>query len=184
MKSAILVTLLASTLGFGAAAVHADDTATQNGKGYEKHQNGKHGGKHSKRGGRHGGGKMMGRMIKKLELTDAQQAQVKSFKEAQNAQRDALRTQKKSIRDEMQALDETSADYESQVAVIADKKANIDRQSFIQRSAAQQQFESILTVEQRAKLKEMKENRKGKGKRGGKWDGKRGHQHGGQDTAA
>ena len=184
MKNAILVTLLASTLGLGAAAVHADDNATQNGKGYEKHQNGKHGGKHGKRGGRDGGGKMMGRMIKKLELTEDQQAQLKSFQEAQKTQRDALRTQKKAIRDEMKALDKTSADYQNQVAVIADKKANIDRQSFIQRSAAQQQFESILTVEQRAKLKEMKENRKGKGKRGGKRDGKRGHKHGSQDTAA
>ena len=173
MKKAILVTLLASTLGLGAAAVHADNTASENGKGYAKHENGKHGGKHGKRGGKRGGGKMMGRMIKKLDLTEAQQAELKTMREAQKTQSEGLREQMKALRTEMKALDSTSADYDSQVAALADKKANIDRQKFIQRSAAQQQFEAVLTEEQRAKLKEMKENRKGKG---GKRGGKRGQQ--------
>ncbi|PWQ97969.1 Spy/CpxP family protein refolding chaperone [Leucothrix pacifica] len=169
MKNAILVTLLASTLGLGAAAVHADNTASENGKGYAKHENGKHGGKHAgKRGGKRGGGKMMGRMVKQLDLTEDQQAQLETMREAQKTQSEGLREQMKSLRTEMKALDSTSADYDSQVAALADKKANLDRQQFIQRSAARQQFESVLTEEQRAKLKEMQENRKGKGgKRGG-----------------
>ena len=74
MKKAILVTLLASTLGLGAAAaVQADNTSSENGKGYSKQDGGKH---HGKRGGKRGGGKMMKRMAKKLNLTEAQQTQL------------------------------------------------------------------------------------------------------------
>jgi Spy/CpxP family protein refolding chaperone len=170
MKKAILVTLLASTLGLGAAAVQADNTTSENGKGYSKQDGGKH---HGKRGGKRGGGKMMKRMAKKLNLTEAQQTQIKTFREAQKEQHQSLRTEKQALRTEMKALDTTSADYQSQVAVIADKKANLDRQGFIQRSSARQQFESVLTAEQRVTLKEMKESRKNRGgKRGGKRHGK------------
>ena len=171
MKNAILVTLLASTLGFGATAAHADDNATeQRGYGHSKHEGGKHAGKRG--GGRHGGG-MMKRMVKKLDLTDAQQAQIKTLREAQKDQHKALREEQKALRTEMQALDTTSADYQSKVVALADKKANLDRKSFIQRSESKQQFEAVLTVEQRAKLKEMKESRKSRGgKRGGKRHGK------------
>ncbi|WP_022953943.1 Spy/CpxP family protein refolding chaperone [Leucothrix mucor] len=169
MKKAILVTLLASTLGLGAAAVHANDASdTRDGKGYSKHHDGK--GKHAgKRGGRHGGGHMMKRMAKKLNLTEDQQAQIKSFREAQRTQHQTLREQMKELRTETQALDTSSADYQNQVAALADKKANLDRAAFIQRNEARQQFESVLTAEQRATLKEMQEKRKNRGgKRGGK----------------
>ena len=171
MNKTILVTLLASTLGLGAAAaVQANDTSSGNGQGYSKHEGG---GKHfGKRGGKRGGMKM-GRIAKKLNLTEAQQAQIKSFRAAQKEQHQALRTQKQALRTEMKALDSTSTDYQSQVAVIADKKANLERQSFIQRSQSRQQFESVLTAEQRTTLKEMKESRKSRGdKRGGKRRGK------------
>lgn len=168
MRKAILVTLLASTLGLGAAAVHANDASdTRDGKGYSKHHDGKHAGKRS---GRHGGGHMMKRMAKKLNLTEAQQTQIKSFREAQKAQHETLREQMKTLRSETQALDTTSADYQNQVAALADKKANLDRQSFIQRNEARQQFESVLTTEQRTLLKEMQEKRKNHG-------GKRGNKH-------
>lgn len=166
MKKAILVTLLASSLGLGAAAVQANDgDNSQRGPGYTKQDGGKHQGK---RGGKRGGGKMMGRMIQKLELTDAQQAQLKTLQEAQKTKREALREQMKSLRTEMKALDSTSADYQNQVAALADKKANIDRQRFIQRSEAKQQFQAILTEEQRAKLAELEENRKERGGKRGK----------------
>ena len=171
MKNVILVTLLASTLGLGAAAVNAaDNDSGKKGQGYSKHEGGKHA---SKKGGKRGG-HMMKRMAKKLSLTEDQQAQIKSFREANKVQHDALRTEKQALRTEMKALDTTSADYESQVVVLADKKANIDRKSFIQRSTARQQFESVLTAEQRTTLKEMKDNRKN---RGGKHGGKRGGKH-------
>ena len=165
MKKAVLVTLLASTLGLGAAAVHAESgDSSKRGHGYSKHEGGKH---HGKRGGRHGGGKhMMKRMAKKLELTEAQQTELKTLREAQKEQYKALREEMKSLREKMKALDTTSADYDSQVAAIADEKANFERKRFIQKSAARQSFMNVLTEEQRTKLKTMKEERKSRhGKR-------------------
>ncbi|RVU84520.1 hypothetical protein EOL70_09665 [Leucothrix sargassi] len=170
-KSTVLVALLASTLALGASAVNAQETTEAAGdkKGYSKHKDGKKGGKHhgKRHGKRHGGkGHGMKRIAKKLELTEAQIAELKTLREEQKAVSEPLREQMKEIRAEMKALDTTSADYDSQVAAIADKKATVDRQRFIQRSAARQKFEAVLTAEQLTKLKEMKENRKGK--RGGK----------------
>ena len=81
MKKALLVTLLASTLGFGAAEVHADDndSGKRGGHSYSKHEGGKHASKH--RGGRKGGEKMMKRMAKKLDLTEAQRAKLKEMQD-------------------------------------------------------------------------------------------------------
>ncbi|PWQ96163.1 Spy/CpxP family protein refolding chaperone [Leucothrix arctica] len=78
MKNVILVTLLASTLGLGAAAVHANDTTgTQGVKTYAQSEDGKHKGKRS---GRRGG--MIKHMTEALSLTEAQVAQMKSLREA------------------------------------------------------------------------------------------------------
>lgn len=165
MKKTVLVTLLASTLGLGAAAAHADDKDSgKRGHGYSKHEGGKH---HGKRGGRHhSGGHMMKRMAKKLGLTEAQQAEIKTLREAQKDTHKALREEMKALHVEMTALDSTSATYDSQVVVLADKKADLERKKFIQRSDARQKFEAVLTEEQRATLKTMKEERKNRhGKR-------------------
>ena len=163
MKKAVLVTLLASTLGLGAATVHADDNDSGK-RGYSKHEGGKHHGKRG--GGRHGGGHMMKRMVKKLGLTEAQQAELKTLREAQKETHQALREEMKALQVEMKALDSTSADYNSQVVVLAYKKADLERKKFIQRSDARQKFEAVLTAEQRATMKTMKEERKSRrGKR-------------------
>lgn len=174
MKKAVLVTLLAGTLGLGATALHAEggDSEMKQGQGYSKHEDGKgkhygkrHGkghGKHGKRGGRKGGERMMKRLVEKLALTEEQQAQLKALQEEQKTTREAMREEMKSFREEMKALDTSSTDYNEKVAILADKKASMDRQKFIQRSEARQKFDAILTEEQRAKMQEMKEKRGGK----------------------
>ncbi len=165
MKKALLVTLLASTLGLGATAVHAEsESSDKRGHGYSKHKDGKH---HGKRGGkRHGGAHKMQRIAKKLGLTEAQQAEIKTLREAQKEEHKALREEMKAFREKMKALDTSSADYDSQVAALADEKANFERKRFIQKSAARQAFMNVLTEEQRATLKTMKEERKNRrGKR-------------------
>ena len=180
MRKAILVTLLASTLGLGAAAAQADNhNSEKKGHGNAKHEGGKH---HGMKGGKRGG-HMMKRMAQKLSLTEDQQAQIKTLRENQKELSQALRAEKKALYTEIKALDTTSADYDSEVAVLADKKAIVDRKEFIQRSTARQQFESVLTAEQRVTMKEMKESRKdrsGKGKRGGKRGGKHAGKHSGK----
>ena len=165
MKKAVLVTLLASTLGLGAATVHAEgNDSGKRGHGYSKHEGGKHHGKRG--GGRHGGGHMMKRMAEKLGLTEAQQTEIKTLREAQKETYKALREEMKALSVEMKALDSTGADYQSQVVVLADKKADLERKKFIQRSDARQKFEAVLTEEQRATMKKMKEERKSRhGKR-------------------
>jgi len=175
MNKTLLVTILASTLTLGASAINAAEdttTTTEQSSSYSKHKDGKggkhHGKSHGKRSGK--GGHGMKRMIKKLDLTEAQQAELKTLREEQKAASAPLREEMKALRTEMKALDTSSADYDGQVAAIADKKANLTRQTFILKSSARQKFQAVLTAEQLATMKEMKENRKGKGKgkRGGK----------------
>ncbi|PWQ96161.1 Spy/CpxP family protein refolding chaperone [Leucothrix arctica] len=175
MRNAILVTLLASTLGLGATAAQADNhDSGKKGQGHAKHEGGKH---QSKKSGKRGGN-MMKRMTEKLSLTEDQQAQIKTLRESQKELSQALRAEKKALYTEIKALDTTSADYDSEVAALADKKAMVDRKAFIQRSTARQQFEAVLTAEQRVTMKEMKESRKNRTSKG-KRSGKRGMMKGG-----
>ena len=160
MNKTLLVTLLASTLALGASVSHSGESNEKR-HGYSQNE----AGKHHKKGGKHHGGSMK-RIAKKLELTEAQQAELKTLREQQKANASSLREQMKAVRTATKALDTSSADYDSQVAAIADQKANLSRQIFIQRSQARQQFQAVLTAEQLTKLKEMK------GKRGKKGHGK------------
>lgn len=167
MKKALLMTLLAGTLGLGTAAQAQDgERCDHDGQGYSKQENGKH---HGKRGGRHGGKhgerhynseRKMARIAKKLNLTEDQQAQIKSLRSAQDTERQALREEMKALRTKMRELDTTNADYAGQVVILADQQANLQRKKFIQRSEARQQFEAVLTEAQRTTLKEMKAKRK------------------------
>lgn len=155
----VLAALLVTVMGAGAANVMANDGDSEGYKGkgdrgsysHGKHHGGKH---HGKRGG---GEHMMRYMGKKLNLTDAQKTQVKELRETQKTQMQPLREQGREIRQEMMALDTTAADYSEKVAAIADTKANLDRQNFILKSQFRQQFEAILTDEQRATMKSMQE---------------------------
>lgn len=126
-------------------------------KGYgnkgDRHGNKQHSGK------REGGEQMMRFMAKKLDLTDAQKTQVKALRTAQKTKMEPLREQSRSIRQEMMKLDTASADYITQLTAIADKKANLDRQSFILKGELRQQFNALLTDEQRATMKSMQEKR-------------------------
>lgn len=126
--------------------------------GEKRHGGKRHGGKHQ-HGKRQGGEQMMRFMAKKLDMTDAQKTQIKELRTAQKAKMQPLREQSRTLRQEMMKLDTTSADYSTQVAALADKKANIDRQSFILKSELRQQFNAVLTDEQRAKMKSMQEKR-------------------------
>ncbi|PWQ99560.1 Spy/CpxP family protein refolding chaperone [Leucothrix arctica] len=119
MKKTLLVALLASTLALGASVSQADNSSGQR-DGYSKQE----GGKHHKKDSKQRGGNMK-RIAEKLELTDAQQAELKTLRTQQKASASVLREQMKTVRTDMKALDTTSADYDSQVAVIADKKANL-----------------------------------------------------------
>ncbi|RVU84377.1 hypothetical protein EOL70_12905 [Leucothrix sargassi] len=80
MKNVILATLIAGTLGLGAATVHAESTTSTPTAQGQMQEKGAH--KKGKRGGKQG---MMKRMTEKLGLTAEQQAQVKALHEARRA---------------------------------------------------------------------------------------------------
>jgi len=73
-----------------------------------------------------------------------------------------LRDEKRAIRTEMMNLDVTSADYDSKVEGIANRKSAVVRQMTIARADKRKQMAGILTPEQIAAKKAMRANRKGK----------------------
>ena len=146
----VVATILATIVGFGSGSAMAKGG---DGERSWKHHSGKHhGGKHGKRGGRH----MMKRMMKKLDLTDDQKAQVKQMRETQKAENQVLRDQMKQLREDMKSLDRNDA---TAVAQIATRKGELSQQMFIAKNNARLAFEAILTEEQKAKLAEMKAKR-------------------------
>ena len=159
----VLATILTGIIGFGSVAATAG-SGDGDGKGersWKQHSGQYHGEKHGKRGGRHGGGKhMMGRMAKKLGLTDDQQAQIKAFRETQKTNNQALHEETKQMRQSMQSLDRSDA---AAVALIAEKKGNLTQRMFIARTESRQAFttfiEGFLTAEQKTNMAEIKAKR-------------------------
>ena len=149
-----LATALMGTLGFAATPAMAEG-----GEGWKKGHKGHHGKMH-KRGKRGGGKHMMKRMAKVLGLTDAQKAEMKTLREAHRAEVKPLREKGKANREAMSALDLTAADYDGQVAALADQQANLARDMFVLKNKMKQQMSAVLTEEQREKAKEMRAERK------------------------
>jgi Spy/CpxP family protein refolding chaperone len=141
---------LVSVFAFGASAQEGGVDSAKTGKNAErgaewKARGGdrKHGGMKGKRGGMHRGGMMLG----KLDLTDAQKAQIKGIREANRPD--------PSSREEMRSLMKAKYDgtitADQQVRLDTIRRANLDR-SVIVRG----QIEAVLTAEQRAKMEEHK----------------------------
>lgn len=131
------VVALTGTLAF--AAPH-------DGKGHRGHH------------GKRGRGFMSERMAEKLNLTDAQKAQIKSQREAFKAQNQAFfessRETFKQYRDAKEAND--TAKMQSLQPTVDANRAQMKSL----RESQRQQFLSILTAEQRAQLDTMKAERK------------------------
>ena len=148
----VLATVLTTIIGFGSGAAMADDNAS--GERSWKHHSGKsHDGK---RGGKRGGKHMMMKMAKKLDLTDEQKAQMKSLREAQRGNNQALRAEMKALKAEMYALDPNDSNA---VDALAAKKGALAEKMFKARNDQRVAFENLLTEEQKAKLAEMKAKR-------------------------
>ena len=110
--------------------------------------------------------------LSKLDLTAAQQTQIKAIMEAKHSNNKADRTKNKAERaqmhQQMQALTNASTLNSTAVNRLADQQAAKTKQRFIERVQTQHAIAQVLTAEQRAKLAQMKEDRKGddKGHRG------------------
>jgi len=109
------------------------------------------------------------RLFRHLDLTEAQQAQVKQIAEdaraAHKDTRDALRTNR-------QALHElaTGADYDAQrVRELADAQAKLQADMLVARTETQHRIHQVLTPEQQAQWTRLRDERRAK------WDRKASH---------
>ena len=116
-------------------------------------------------------GEMRGPMSK-LDLTATQQTQIKAIMQNKRGDRTADRAEHQAERAQMdqqiQALTNASTLNTAALSRLADQRAAKEKQRFIERVQTQHAIAQVLTAEQRAKLAQMKEDRKGddEGRRG------------------
>ncbi len=124
-------------------------------------QNDNEGGKEKyKRGFGHRGG--FERLAKKLNLTDTQKEQAKQIMEASKSKVQPLKESMKSIHQQLDAATADGQFDEAQVQALASQQANITAQLIVEKERTQSQLFAILTPEQQAQAKQLKEQMKEK----------------------
>jgi Spy/CpxP family protein refolding chaperone len=113
---------------------------------------------HSGRHGRHSDW-MLQRMAAKLNLTDAQQAQIKNILQAEKAKTEPLRQQLRQNR-MAQTGNTTGAFDEAQVRAFADKQARLKSDLMVERERAKSQMFAVLTPDQRQKAITLMQERR------------------------
>ncbi|WP_201551648.1 Spy/CpxP family protein refolding chaperone [Psychrobacter fjordensis] len=102
--------------------------------------------------------------LSQLDLTEAQQTQIKAIMQKQHGDNKADRTENKAERAQMhqqiQALTNARTLNNTAVSRLADQQAAKEKQRFIERIQTQHAIAQVLTAEQRAELVQMKEERK------------------------
>ncbi len=120
---------------------------------------------HAGQFGKRGGG--MGRLFSKLDLTDAQKAQIKQIHENS---REELRPLKEQIRAKRQEIRQAQAGGTVDEALVRQKLTEIaplEAKMMSERARIHQQTLSVLTPEQKTKLEQMREQFKSRrGERG------------------
>ncbi len=157
MRKLTVAILSIVLVAMGAMFIFAQDGATNNKDG--KREDGKRG-HFGKRGGRHRGGH--GMMLRGLDLTDEQKAQVKSILQTSKETSKPIREQVKANRQKLQTLSENGNFDEAQVQAIAAQQGNLSAQMIVQKEKVKSQIFNVLTPEQKAKAAEMKANFKQK----------------------
>ncbi|HXH65491.1 MAG TPA: Spy/CpxP family protein refolding chaperone [Mariprofundaceae bacterium] len=102
----------------------------------------------------------MERMADKLGLTDAQKKQMQALRDETRKTMQPLFEQKRDIMRQMWQLDPDARDYMDQVKRLAAKQADLTQQMIIAGAEARTKFRAVLTDEQKAKLKQMREERR------------------------
>jgi Spy/CpxP family protein refolding chaperone len=110
--------------------------------------------------GRHGrhSGWMLRRMTAELDLTDAQQAQIKNILQAEQAKTRPLRQQLRQNR-MAQTGNTTGAFDEAQARASADKQAQLMSDLMVERERAKSQIFAVLTPDQRQKALALMQQR-------------------------
>ena len=100
------------------------------------------------------------RFAEKLNLTDAQKAQIKQITEASRTKNQPLRENMKSIRQQLEAATADGQFNEAQVQALATQQANLSAQMIVEGERTKAQMYQVLTPEQQAQMKQMKEQMK------------------------
>ena len=103
--------------------------------------------------------RMMKKIIKKLDLSEEQQASIAALKEQHKVEGAPLRERMRANR---QAMKESSRydNYDPEViATLAAEQGKLSEQKAIIRAAHRHEFQSLLTAEQREKMQAMKDKR-------------------------
>jgi len=105
----------------------------------------------------HDPGRMLTHMADRLELSDAQQEQLKSIVESGKEQSSADRKRLEELRGELEAMHDSFD--QGQAQKIADEIGEITSRMVYQFSSSYAGFYSLLTDEQKAELEQLKEER-------------------------
>ncbi len=108
----------------------------------------------------------------KLDLTEAQQAQIKAIMQEKYSShkndRSKYKTERTQMQQQVQALIDAKTLNNAAVNRLADQEAAKTKQRFIQRIETQHAIAQVLTPEQRQKMAQLKSERKAKGYHGSK----------------
>lgn len=96
-------------------------------------------------------------MMHKLDLTDSQKEQLKAFKETKRESMRSVRAEMKALKKELRQLMQSEELDRGQLANVLQRQASVKAEMMVQKHAAHKNMRSILTDEQRAKMKELRE---------------------------
>lgn len=106
---------------------------------------------------RHGPG-MGEKLMKQLELTEAQQTQVRALKEKHRADHKQSRDEMKSQMEQFRTLERGGASV-AELKAQADVMAAMMSEKMVQRAVQMREFRAILTAEQQVKMDDLMEQR-------------------------
>lgn len=115
--------------------------------------------------GEHGKPAAHFKMFKRLGLSEAQKAQIKTIFEESKAANQSIREDRKAFREEMKALVESGAYSESEASALVAQYQDSLNQGILQAASVKAKIRAVLNEEQLAKLDKF-EKRKHFGKKG------------------
>ncbi len=112
---------------------------------------------HGRGRGERGGNRMMGRMFSRLDLTDAQKAQLKQIRENRRQSLTPLLTEIRTKRQEIRRSNQGGTFDEALVKQKLTEIAPLQAKLIGERFKLRQEMFSVLTPEQKTKLEQMRE---------------------------
>lgn len=100
--------------------------------------------------------KQLRRMVRKLDLSETQQAQLKQLFRDQREVMDSLHDQRKAMRSAMQNLDVSATDYDQQLSGLIGQAEQMAAAMVTQRAAQKKAMFELLTPEQQTQFLTLK----------------------------